>query len=164
MNKRDYHKDIIKKLKHFRYLKLNLKNLEERLAWRKEALKEVEVNDLSAISYDSIPISKTYQINSATENEALRRYEILEEVELEIKETKYEIERFEQAMELLEPIEKKIVLDSFIERKPVPIIVEELGYSERRYWQFRDIALSKMCTAIFGVRYYKIGLPLLEEE
>lgn len=165
--KKEYYKEVIKALKQLRFLRLRLRTLEERLEWRKEALKEVrekgELHDISGISYDSIPISKTYKINSTVEREAIKRHEFIEEVELEIKETTFEISRFERAMDLLNEVEKQVIEYTFIDYKPLPFILEQIGYEERTYRKIKDVALSKLCTSIYGVEYYRLGLPLLEK-
>ncbi|HBF0499159.1 TPA: hypothetical protein KNN56_002076 [Clostridioides difficile] len=114
-------------------------------------LDKCSVGDLTkAISYDSIPISKTYNINNKIEDRL---------VSIEDKKTEKEIELYTMitikktldiAINNLRYVEREIIKFRYINKFEWFQISDKLFMEERQLRRRRDIAIASISIAMFG--------------
>lgn len=109
---------------------------------------------LSGVSYDGISTSETYKIESQTENEALRRLKR----ETRLKQNIEIITNINEALSLLDPLDKEIITLYYIEGLSWFQVNYSVNLSVTQCRERRNKALVDIQEHIFFERYdYKTG-------
>lgn len=130
--------------KHIEGLLYNYKTIKAAINHNRIKLETLDIEDgLSSITHNE-PTSKTNKISSLTENTALRRIEIKEDLKRKIEIESNKLRLIDNALEGLTEVERDIITLFYIEGKQWEIVAFETNYSAGWCKERRKQAINKM--------------------
>lgn len=124
-------------LNQYKFIKVQINNL-------KIELKNAELDGIGAIDYSRDKLSNSYKISSIVENLAFTENKEKEMIEKELQYLEYLKEKTDNALELLNSRDKKIIELRYIEKVPNIEIARRYYLSESSVRKIRKEAISKM--------------------
>lgn len=131
-------------LTNYKMIELSIKNLEQEIEYIKED------TEIKGISYDRISTSPTNEIKSIVESTVLGNIEKTDYLEHIIKRNKIDLEKIDKALEVLEDVERIILIEKYINAKRWWQVGGIVKYGERHCKRIRTDAINKMITGIYG--------------
>lgn len=129
-------KELIKFLKSYKICKWAIRDLQL-------TIRELDLEEIT-ISSSDFEEHYGYDVSSPTENKAIKRLEKREECLHEIERQQIQIERIENLISILPPIEKQVIESVFLKERDYETII---GAVDRRYSSIKEIekrALNKL--------------------
>lgn len=112
-----------------------------------EYLKEM-YKGCKAISYENERTGETYNINNSVENEVIEKEKEIEGLEFKISRQERQIKKIENALNLLNPKEKRLVECRYFSNRSIAPswidIAEEIGFSEKKCRMMRNDIIEKI--------------------
>ena len=140
----NYYKDTEYMLYNYKMMKISIENMKREIEYLSE-------NDgMSGISYDGISTNPTNECKSATENTALSNIKKIHYLERMIQRATLKIESIDRALEGLEEVEKKVIIEKYINAKQWWQVSGIVYLGERQCRNIRKAAIDKMIVGIFG--------------
>ena len=125
-------------------VKINIQNTQEEIEYLKS-------NDgMKGLSYDGISTSPTNEKKSSTEIVALSNTEVIHYLEKNIEKSTLKLESIDRALEGLEEVERKVIVEKYINAKQWWQVSNVVYLGERQCRNIRKAAIDKMIVGIFG--------------
>ena len=120
----DNYQKVENLLYNYKMLEISILNMRQEIEYLNKE------DGMSGLSYDGISTSPTNQCKSATEGTALSNMEKIHFLEHSILRATKDIEKVERALEGLEDIERKILIEKYINSKQWWQVASVVCYSE----------------------------------
>lgn len=139
-----YYKETEYLLYNYKMFEISINNMEMEIDYLKKE------DGSKGLSYDSIPTSKTYKINSSTEDTALSITEKIDYIEHSIKRMQSKIDSLNKALKGLSDVEKDVITKKYISGKQWFVVAYEVNFCERQCRNIRTDAIKKIALGMYG--------------
>lgn len=155
--KHDYYKGAERLLYSYKYLKGYLKS-------KQEELKAIEYCNIASIDFDRINTCRTNDISQPTEMSALDNIEKADRLKREIKKVEVKINAIEEAIQLFNETEKKIIRLRYYDKEYWDKIGLECNMSKRQAQRLNQDIINNLKVTFFGLNVIKGDCQLLREK